>query len=247
VSLVPRPLLPRWRDLPRLAWVAADRFAGTAARVPVFGRLCVWAAWLSTLAVLVAARAERTCAGRGGVAVMMVRQRWPHRRRWVRHTAFIATLPVGAFALAAPSTLLLVASAVADSAGAHRAASVLRLAAPAAFAILVVAAIAGTASGLGAVAPRERRLARDWAQRAGVTLVEASLLAAAETDQRAATVLVRQMLRHADVHRLAVLARPLDATVADRYAVLGFRPVAGGQGRVLLRPPDPVGARLLAR
>jgi len=102
---------------------------------------------------------------------------------------------------------------------------------------LAAAAIAGTASGLGAATPHGRRMARRWARRAGVTLVEASQLAAAETDQRAATVLVRQMLRHADAHRLAVLARPRDRRLADLYAALGFRELADGRGRVLLRAP----------
>src|SRR6266496_3564529 len=130
-------------------------------------------AWLSTLAVLVAARADHACAGRGHAAVITVRQRWPRSRRWVRSGVFAATLPVGAVALASPPALLLVASAVADAAG--------------------------------------RPLA--------------------------ATVLVRQMLRHADAHRLAVLARPRDRRLADLYAALGFRELADGRGRVLLRAP----------
>jgi len=74
------------------------------------------------------------------------------------------------------------------------------------------------------VARRERqiRLARDWARRNGLILVEASLLVADATNGRAATVLVRQLLAPPTRAASAVLARPRDERVARMYEVLGF-------------------------
>ncbi len=56
-ALAPRPLLARWADLPALAWLAANRFGGAIARIPVFGRLCAAIGSLGTLVVLAGARA----------------------------------------------------------------------------------------------------------------------------------------------------------------------------------------------
>jgi hypothetical protein len=114
---------------------------------------------------------------------------------------------------------------------------VLLIAVPAVSGMVLVAAVAGNASGLRAAAPRGRRLARAWARDRGVSLVEASLLAAGPADRRAATILVRQLIGHADRHGIAVLARPRDDRVAAMYAALGFRDLSGAGGRVLLRVP----------
>jgi hypothetical protein len=71
------PVLARWVDVPGLAWLAANRFGGAVARVPVFGWLCGAIGWLNSLIVLAGARADRVCAGQGpvAVAVVTVRQR----------------------------------------------------------------------------------------------------------------------------------------------------------------------------
>jgi len=103
VALVPRPLLARWADLPALAWLAANRFGGAAARIPVFGRVCAAIGWVGTLVVLAGARADRACAAHGRVAVLTVRQRWPRRSRWVRHVVFVAALPAGVGGIQRPS------------------------------------------------------------------------------------------------------------------------------------------------
>jgi hypothetical protein len=72
-----------------------------------------------------------------------------------------------------------------------------------------------------------------------VVLVKANTLVADPDQPRAATVLVRRLLVHADRHGITVIARPRTRQVAQAYRVLGFAPLPGGTGRILLRPARP--------
>jgi hypothetical protein len=67
--------------------------------------------------------------------------------------------------------------------------------------------------------------------------VEATTLAAHPDNRRAATIMVRRLVQHADAIGMAVSARPRTEAVATAYRRLGFRPVPGGAGRILIRPP----------
>lgn len=237
VAPVPRPLQARWADLPALAWLASNRFGGAAARIPAFGRVCAATGWLGTLVSLAGARADRACAAHRRVAVLTVRQRWPRRSRWARHVVFVAALPAGVAVFATPLLAAVLANAVADVAGWHLVARALLVSAPVMFVLLVAATIGANLPGLRGGAGRGRRLARGWARDNDVTLMEASLLVARTADRRAATVLVRRLLAHADRNGVAVLARPRDDRVAAMDEVLGFDNVADADGRVLLRVP----------
>jgi hypothetical protein len=80
-----------------------------------------------------------------------------------------------------------------------------------------------------------------------VVLLEANMLVAAADEPRAATVLVRRMLVHADAGNLAVIARPRSPQVADAYRALRFAPLPTGRGRILLRPARVPARRCHAR
>jgi hypothetical protein len=84
--------------------------------------------------------------------------------------------------------------------------------------------VAGVAPGLRSLASGGRRRACAWAAGTGARLVEAALLAADETDRRAATILVRRLLGYADEHYVAVIAAPRTDSVAKMYKALGFLP-----------------------
>lgn len=66
------------------------------------------------------------------------------------------------------------------------------------------------------------------------------MLVAATDQPRAATVLARRLLAHADRNQLAVIARPRNPQVAGMYRAPRFAPLppaAEGSCRVLIRPP----------
>jgi hypothetical protein len=150
-----------------------------------------------------------------------------------------AVVPAMVEYLGAPPMALMVAGAAGGAIGWGVAPVIGLVAAALAFVVLVGLQLAGVASGFSAFAPRDRRLARAWAKRTGIVLVEAAVLAAAPEDRSAATVsvLVRALLAHADRHGIAVMARPRDTRVAAMYRALHFAAVPAGNGRMLLREP----------
>jgi hypothetical protein len=237
VVWIPIQLQPRWRDLPALAWLATIRFGGPVLGLPLLGRLACAGVWLNTLAVLAGARAERACACYRHNAVVTVTRRQPRRLRWRRWLVLAAVVPAMVVYLGAPPLALMVAGVAGGAIGWAVAPVIGLVAAALATVVLMGLLLAGIASGFTAFAPRDRRLARAWAKRTGIVLVEAAVLAAAPEDRRAATVLVRALLAHADRHGIAVMARPRDARVAAMYRALHFAAVPAGNGRMLLREP----------
>jgi hypothetical protein len=79
--------------------------------------------------------------------------------------------------------------------------------------------------GLRSLASGERRRVCGWAAREGARLVEAALVAADETDRRAATIMVRRLLGYPDEHGVVVIAVPRTDSVARMYKALAFLPV----------------------
>jgi hypothetical protein len=190
VVSIPTELQPQWRDLPALAWLVTIRFGGPVVGLPVLARLACAGGWLNTLAVLAGARAERACAGYRHNAVVAVTRRQPRRLRWRRWWVLAAVVPAMVVYLGAPPMALMVAGGAGGAIGWGVAPVIGLVAAALAFVVLVGLQLAGVASGFSAFAPRDRRLARAWAKRTGIVLVEAAVLAAAPEDRSAATVSV---------------------------------------------------------
>ncbi len=217
--------------------MATGRLGGQVVQAPVLGLAARWCGWFSMLAVLLSARAAGACAGRGRAVVLTVRQLAPQRSQRLRMVVFVATMPAGVVAFAAPSVLLLIGSEVSENRGAAVLGSVLQVAAAASFVAVAALTFACVAPALHAIAPGDRRFARSWAHDRGVVLVEVAELAATADSARAATVLVRCLLAHADRHHVAILARSHNERVAEVYKRLGFAPLPRGNGRTMLRPP----------
>ena len=150
----------------------------------------------------------------------------------------VGCLPVAVAPIVAVFVAAMVPGAVAYRAGWRPGLTVGTIGGFAALAVIGGTAVVDAAPGLGALAPTDRALARDWAANHGVTLIEASMLAAT-VGGNAATVLVRHLLEHADRNDVAVTARPRDERVARGYRRLGFAAVPGGTGRLMLRPARP--------
>jgi hypothetical protein len=234
--VVPDKLLPRWRDLPALAWLVRQRLSGRLGSLPVLGLLARCGGFLLTLVDLVGMRAERAVAARDRRAMLTVRQNWPLRVRWRYWTAgLVAVVPV-ALLYVAVGVFFAIVGVIAAHVVAPPVGSAVMFLGWMACGTTFLLGVGTLASGLRP-AFGERRVARAWAASTGIRLVEAAMLAAAETDRRAATVLVLPLLRHADEHRIAVVAVPLNDSVARMYKALGFTPVSDGRRRILFRPP----------
>src|SRR5437773_3234298 len=80
--VIPDELLPCWRDLPALAWLARQRLSGTVGSLPVLGLVARLSGWLLTLVDLVGMRADHAVGSHRDAAVVTVQQRWPSRVRW---------------------------------------------------------------------------------------------------------------------------------------------------------------------
>ncbi len=185
---------------------------------------------------LAGACAEGACAARRRAAVVTVRRHHPRRLRWRHALVFLASLPIGVGVLLIVPLGLLAGGLLARRLGWPAGTTAATVAAVAAFCTIAAVVVACVAPGLGAVAPRDRALAREWAGHHGVVLLEASMLVAATDQPRAATVLVRRLLAHADRNQFAVIARPRNPQVAGMYRALRFAPLPAGSGRILLRP-----------
>jgi hypothetical protein len=235
--MIPDELLARWQDLPALGWLARRRLSGTIGALPVVGPVARWSGWLLTLVDLVGMRADHAVGSYRHVAVVTVQQRWPVRVRWRYWVAgLVAVVPVSLVFVAVPVFVTVVGVVVARI-GAPVVGSVLVFLGWSVCGVTFLLGFASVASGLRSLASGGRRRARAWAGSTGTRLVEAALLAADETDRRAATVLVRPLLRHADEHHIAVIAVPRSDAVARMYEVLGFTHTSDAGGRVLLRVP----------
>ena len=238
--MVPEQLRPRWRELPAAAWLAAGRFQPAALRRPILHRLAQAAAWPVLLQVLLAAHAEGALAVWRARALIIVQQR-PRPTRAARLRAMfagLAGLPVTVAALLAPGTTVLLAGASLAQPGqpGQELPAVLVLTGFALYAVQFALTIAGVVPALTSGALRDRRHARAWSRRTFRRVAEATTLAADPADDRAATVLVRILLRTADRRGLPVIAQPADTQLAERYRLLGFLPIPGA-GRALYRPP----------
>jgi hypothetical protein len=80
--VIPSELLPRWRDLPALAWLARKRLSGVVGSLPVLGAVARWSGSLLTLVDLVGMRADHAVGSHRRRTVVTVQQRWPSRVRW---------------------------------------------------------------------------------------------------------------------------------------------------------------------
>lgn len=237
--LVPNDLVPRWRDLPVLGWMATQRLGEPLTQLPILGPLACSATWPVTTTILVGDRAERTLAAIGKAAVLTVRGCAPARAPWLRLLASTAALPFAIAALSLPPVVLLGSAAVAEAAGWYTVGTALSAAAIVLLLTTAVLVLACVAQAVRSATPRQRRKARSLARRRGVRLVEASALAADTDHPRAATVLVRRLLRHADAVHTAVIANPRDARVVTMYRRLGFNPLDDCE-RMLVRWGRPV-------
>lgn len=188
---------------------------------------------------LAGARAEGACAAYRRAAVVTVHRRHPSQRRWRYGLVFLASIPAGvAMFVIVPLTLLMVGVLAAEL-GWPAGVAVGSVAAVVSFVGIAALVLASAAPGLGAVAPRDRALARAWAEQAGVVLWEASTLVVAPDQPRAATILVRRLLAFADRDGISVIARPRTPAVAAMYEAVHFAALPGATGRILLRPAQP--------
>jgi hypothetical protein len=233
--VVPDELLPRWRDLPALGWLVTRRFGGALVRIPVLGLVACAVTWPLTMTTLIGHRADRTLAAHCRSAVVAVRVREPASLSWRRMLASTAATPAAFAMLCGPLLALLAAAAVAAAAGRPDLGAVLVLVGLLLDAVTAVLVLASVDAAVRSIAPVQRRAARAEARRRGTLLPEAHALAACSSDRRAATVLVRRLLRHADSRRAALIANSRDDSVATMYRRLKFRPVRPGGDRVLVR------------
>ncbi len=235
--MIPDELLPRWRDLPALAWLARQRLSGAIGSLPVLGPVARWSGWLLTLVDLVGMRADHAVGSYRHRAVVTVQQRWPFRLRWRYWAAgLVAVVPIALVYLAVPLVFTVVGVIVARIGAPPVGSALVFLGWPACGATFLLG-VASVASGLRSLASGDRRVARAWAGRTGTRLVEGALLAADVTDRRAATILVRRLLGHVDGHHIAVIAAARNDAVAKMYKALGFRPLSDVGGRIMLRLP----------
>jgi hypothetical protein len=231
--VIPAELLPRWRDLPALAWLAAGRFR-VPARVPVLSSLVPAVSWPTFLVVLAAACGEGRLVAWQTSAMAIVTP-LPGRRRWRGCAAALVAMPVAAAVLLLPFLLVIGLAVTAVVVGADALGRWLITLAPVAYA---APAVLGAVAAIAGLRECGHRVAgRRWAVRAFPRLVEASTLAADPHDRQAATRLVIGLLRVADRQQCAVLLQARDDRLADLYRRLGFRMVPAGGSRVLCRPP----------
>jgi hypothetical protein len=236
--MIPTELVPRWRDLGALGWLATRRLGGPVVRIPVLGLIACALTWPVIMTVLIGAHADRALAARGRAALVMVSQCEPPVIRWRRLLASAAALPIAVVVLVLPPLTTIVAAVMAEASGYHRVSAVLAAVALLILVMTAVLPVACAAPAFRSISPIQRRTARALARRRGVTLIEASALAADHAQRRAATNLVRHLRRYADAQNLAVLATPRDGTIATLYQRIGFEPITAGRDRMLVRWPN---------
>jgi hypothetical protein len=235
--MVPDDLAPRWRDLAMLGWVATRQLGGPVVRMPVIGRLACAATWPVMMTSLVGAWANHALAAHGRVALVTVRAcEPPDAIRWRGLLATTATLPAAMVALCAPLLAADAAAVAIAAAGWPGLGDALITVGLAGLAVVLVLMLAGTVPAVR-ITPLQRRAARALARQRGHVLIEANNLAADDPQRRAATVLVRDLRRHADARQVAILANPRDTAVARMYSRLGFEPLDVNRAGMLVRWP----------
>jgi len=231
--MIPADLVPPWRHIPPLAWLAAGAF--TISRGPL-GRAVLAAGWLVYLGVFIRAKAQRQLAAWHRSAVLIVSER-PAQARWRGHLAVVASMPIMVLGLLLPYILMTVAAAAANAAGAYAAGRVLADLAPVALVAPLALMVISVLPALRLPMLRDTAAARHWIKDQQEPLVVANTLAAAPTDRHAVTVLVRRLRREADARQLAILALAGNDCLAEDYRQLGFQQILPGHPRVLHRTP----------
>lgn len=234
-QMVPPGLLPRWKDVPALAWLVTRRLGGSVVRVRILGPLACSAGWWLTLASLAGFRAERRCAATGRTAVVAMKPRWPARLRWRYWVAVAAVQAVALLAVVGVPGLIIVLASLAR--GGLVGPFELGLACVPSVAMAGLIGLVVAPPALRSIASRDRRVAREWARDTETVLIEAVMLAADERDRQAATVLTLRLRRLFHHQRVAIIARPASDDVAQAYRRIGFVPLRNGSGRILLRLP----------
>ncbi|GAA1034496.1 hypothetical protein GCM10009557_39340 [Virgisporangium ochraceum] len=241
--MVPRELVPRWRDLPALGWLATCRLGNPPVRGTALGLVANAVMWPITMTTLVGYRADHTLAAHHRVALIAVRPCEPAPLPCRRMLASTAVLPVAAATVCSPLLVMLAAATVAEAAGWYALGVVLAATGLLVSVAIIILILASAAPVVRSIAPFQRRAARAEARRRRTTLVEAHSLAASDTDRQAATALVRQLLRHVDAAGTAVIANPRNADVATMYRRLGFNHAQPGHDGLLVRwGPSPRGS-----
>ncbi|MFD8597648.1 hypothetical protein ACFV1L_21860 [Kitasatospora sp. NPDC059646] len=222
----PPKLVPRWRDLPRLAAVSAQAF--TPAHLPPALRAAFAPVWLFNLAV------QHTAGDLLAVGPSTLGVHQPRPLRWHLFGALVL-LPATVAALLA---LLLPPAIAVKAAGDALAGPLAGTTAECAVLAAEVAAIGWQIAHFLAAARRSAELHRTitplrqsapWAEVAGL---------AGGRDGHATRALVRQTLAWADEHGLGLAAVPATDRLRRTYALGGFHPAHPGSP-VLLRPPVP--------
>ncbi|WP_204009065.1 hypothetical protein [Virgisporangium aurantiacum] len=222
-----------------LGWVATRQLGGPAVRLPLIGVVSCAATWPVVMTTLVGARADNALAAHGKTALVTVSAcEPPDRVRWRRLLASAATVPAVVIALCLPLIAATVAAIAAAIAGWRWLSDLLITVGQAESAVIAVLMLAGVAPVVRSITPIQRQAARLSARQRAITLIEASNLAADPADRRAATILVRNLQRHADTRQVAILANPRDSAVAAMYRRLGFEPLNADRPGMLLRWPQ---------
>jgi hypothetical protein len=237
--MIPAELTPRWRDLPALAWLAAGAFRARTPPLRPLAGLARLAAWPAFVTALVGAHVERELAAHDRRAMVILVDRTGNRRRWRGVTASVATLPIMGGVLVLPAVAVAAVGVIVIVLGAPRLGVVIVWLAPAAVLALASLAAGAIAVALRAEVRHARATARQWALTRHARLVEATTLAADPADGRAATVLLRRLLRAADEQQVAVVVYARDDRLVALYTRLRFGPVPPVPGRALCRPPFP--------
>ncbi|MEV6680718.1 hypothetical protein AB0N09_28210 [Streptomyces erythrochromogenes] len=220
-SRLPDHLLAPWASLPRRAVLAHRRLGPPALHATT--RPAAWCLWLLALSVM---RAQGRVLAHGSATLTLGGPCTPWPRR-------IATLGVGALAVAAAMTAMTLPGAAAIAA--H---TVL----PMPFWLLYLLAFAPTAvlatEALRMIWHARRALPAARALRAlradGSTWWEAATLVVDEHEPLSAGRLVGAALAHADSHRIGIAAIPATPAVQRAYQRRGFRPWPGDP-RILYR------------
>jgi len=233
--MIPDELLPRWRDLAALGWLATRRLGGPPAQLPYLGRIASAATWPITMTLLVGDQADRTIAALGRTALVVVRACEPAHLPWRRLLGSTAALPFAAAALFVPALATLGAAILADAVDLDWLCTTLVAAVLPVLAVTAVLMLSCVLPAVRSITPIQRRGARTLARRRGTPLAEASMLAADHRHRQAATELARRLLRHADAQQMAVIANPRNAEVATMYRRLGFEPLDPEPSRLLVR------------
>ncbi len=233
--VLPAELVPGWGEVPALAWLAAGRFRSrTPSWLAVVAQVSVWS---SMLQVLVSARVQGQLAAYGRGAVLVVTGR-PRRSQWRGIGAGVIVSLISVAVLLGPTLLVVCAAVVAASAGALGLAQALMVVAFLPFMTLAGLSIAATIPALAAGIRCEGTRTRKGVPARWPYWVEGSTFAADPADRRAATILVRRLLRLADERQIPVVVFARDDALAALYTRLGFVPVMPQSGRGLYRPPQ---------